>query len=174
MRAEILERLGKRPSTARDLADATGEPLSNMTYHVIVLHEAGCIQPVKGDSHKDPADRVYEVASLAASPPRLPLSDATRDRAISSVLRRIVDHGRAALAAGTLGSDGARLSCDSAPLDEQGRREAQAILDDAATRLAATRSAAAKRLREDRVKGVRTTIALAAFESPPEQKPSRR
>ncbi|HEX2096248.1 MAG TPA: helix-turn-helix domain-containing protein [Solirubrobacterales bacterium] len=174
VRAEILERIGKRPSSPRQLAEATGEPLGTMTYHVAVLHRAGCIRPVGPDDGGDPGERVYEVASLGAEPPRLPLSDAIRDRAISSILRRIVEQGRAALAAGTLGADATRLSCVSVLLDEQGLREAQAILDEAAARLAATRSASAKRLNESRVKGVRTTIALAGFESPSEEKPSRR
>lgn len=173
VRAEILERIGKRPSSPRELADATGEPLSKMTYHLAVLHQAGCIRLIGGEGG-DPGDRVYEVASLAAEPSRLPLSEDIRDRAISSILLRIVEQGRAALAAGTLGTDATRLSCVSVLLDEQGQREAQEILDEAAARLAAARSATAKRLSESRANGVRTTIALAAFESPPEEKPSRR
>lgn len=177
VRAEILERIGKRPSNARELAEATGEPLSKMTYHLTVLHQAGCIRPVgthAASQPVDPGDRVYEVASLGEEQLRLPLSDAIRDQAISSILLRIVEQGRAALEAGTLGTDATRLSCVSVLLDEQGQREAQAILDEAAARLAATRSATAKRLSEGGAKGVRTTIALAAFESPPQQKPSRR
>jgi DNA-binding transcriptional ArsR family regulator len=174
VRAEILERIGKRPSSACDLAEATGEPLSKMTYHLTVLHRTGCIRPVDPRSQGDPGDRVYEIASLGTEPTRLPLSDAIRDQAISSILLRIVEQGRAALAAGTLGADATRLSCVSVLLDEQGQREAQAILDDAAARLAATRSATAKRLSESGVKGVRTTVALAAFESPPQEKPSPR
>lgn len=174
VRAEILERIGKRPSSARDLAEATGEPLSKMTYHTTVLHRAGCISPVDPDADDDPAERVYEVASLTSEPARLPLSAAVRDQAISSILRRIVEQARAALEAGTLGTDATRLSCVSIVLDEQGRHEAQAILDEAAARLAATRSATARRLSEGGAKGVRTTIALAAFESPPEGKPSPR
>jgi DNA-binding transcriptional ArsR family regulator len=174
VRAEILERIGKRPSSARQLAEATGEPLSKMTYHLKVLHEAGCLRPVDADADVDPGDRVYEVASLTSEPPRLPLSEAIRDQAISSILRRIVEQGRAALEAGTLGGDSTRLSCVSILLDEQGRQEAQAILDEAAARLAAARAATAKRLSEGRAEAVRTTIALAAFESPPRQKPSRR
>lgn len=174
VRAEILERIGKRPCSARELAELSGEPLSKMTYHVTVLYEAGCIRPVGPDVEDDPGDRVYEIASLASEPTRLPLSDAIRDRAISSILLRLVEHGRAALEAGTLGSDTARLRCDAVMLDEQGRREAQAIIDEAAERLAATRAATAKRLSDGGGKGVRTTIALAAFESPAEQKPTRR
>jgi predicted transcriptional regulator len=174
VRAEILERIGKRPSSARDLADATGEPLSKMTYHTTVLHRAGCIRPVDPGAEADAADRVYEIASLDAELTRLPLSAAIRDQAIASILRNIVEQGRAALEAGTLGTDATRLSCVSVVLDEQGRREAQAILDEAAARLAATRATTAKRLSQGRGKGVRTTIALAAFESPPEGKPAPR
>jgi hypothetical protein len=174
VRAEILERIGKLPSSARELAEATGEPLSKMTYHVTVLHRSGCIRPLDPDTAEDIADRVYEVASLDAEPARLPLSDAIRDQAISAVLGNIVEQGRAALAAGTLGTEATRLSCVSVDLDEQGRREAQLILDEAAARIAATRAATARRLSGGGVKGVRTTIALAAFESPAEEKPSRR
>jgi hypothetical protein len=173
VRAEILERIGKQPCSARELADATGEPLSKMTYHVTVLHEAGCIRPIAPRTDEDPGERVYEIASLATEPPRLPLSAAVRDQAISAILRHIVEQGRAALEAGTLGTDATRLSCVSIRLDEQGQREAQAILDDAASRLAATRAATAKRLSEAGDKGVRTTIALAAFEAPPKEKASR-
>lgn len=174
VRAEILERIGKRPSSARDLAAATGEPLSKMTYHVAVLHEAGCIRPLDPGSEAGPSEVVYEVASLFSAPTRLELSDAVRDHALSSVLRRIVERGRAALEAGTLGEEATHLSCDSLVLDERGRREARAILDEAAARLAAVHSATARRLGEGRVEGVPTTIALAAFEAPPEEKPSRR
>jgi helix-turn-helix protein len=168
VRAEILERIGKRPSSARELAELTGEPLSMMSYHVSVLHRAGCIRPVDPDSDEAPEERAYEVASLIAEPPRLPLSETVRDRAIAAVLGRIVERGQAALAAGTLDGDGTRLSCVSARLDEQGRREAQAILDEAAARLAAARVASARRIRNGHATAVRTTVALAAFESPPD------
>lgn len=170
VRAEILERIGKRPSSARELAEATGEPLSKMTYHTSVLRESGCIRAVN-PTCEDVGDRVYEIASLAPEPSRLPLSDSTQSHAISSILRRIVEKGRAALEAGTLVRDDTRLSCESLLLDEQGLREAKAILDEAAARLAATRSATAKRLTENGAKGIQATIALAAFESPCDENP---
>jgi DNA-binding transcriptional ArsR family regulator len=172
VRAEILEWIGKRPASARDIAEATGEPLSKVTYHTSVLYEAGCIRPVDAAA-RDPAERVYELASLEPGA-RLPLSDSTRARALSSVLRRIVERGRAALEAGTLQEHASRLSCDSVLLDEQGLREAQRILDEAAERIAAARSATAKRLADTGSTGIEATIALAAFESPREEKPSQR
>jgi hypothetical protein len=165
VRAEILERIAKRPASARQIAEATGEPLSKITYHTTVLCEAGCIRPLDPDQ-PDPEERVYELASLESYPSRLPLSDSTRARALSTILRRIVEKGRAALEAGTLERDHSRLSCQSLILDEQGLKETKAILDEAAERIAATRSSTARRLAESGRRGLPATVAFAAFESP--------
>jgi hypothetical protein len=174
VRVEILERIAKRPSSARQIAEATGEPFSKIAYHTSVLCESGCIRP-RDPTHTDPGERVYEIASLDnAPPPRLPLSDTTRGEVISSILRRIVEKGRAALAAGTFDGDGSRVSCDSILLDEQGLLETQAILDEAAKRIAATRAETAKRLSQTGAKRVWTTVALAAFESPEDEKSALR
>jgi hypothetical protein len=168
VRAEILERIATLPSSARQIAELTGEPISRIVYHTSVLHETGCIRPLDPD-HTDPAERVYELTELVSPPPRLPLSDSTRGKAIASILRRIVDRGGAALEAGTLSRADNRLSCQSLLLDEQGMRETTAILDEAAERIAAARSATAMRLARTGKKGIRATIAFAAFESAPEE-----
>jgi len=169
---EILERIATRPSSARQIAEMTGEPLCQIAYHTSVLYEAGCIVPLD-PAQPDPGERIYEIASLDSAPPRLSLSEHNRSRALSSILRKIVDNGRAALAAGVLDSENSRLSCHSILLDEQGLREARAILDEAAERIEAARAATAKRLVRDRGKGVRATIAFAAFESPQDEKNPR-
>lgn len=169
VRAEILERIATLPSSARQIAEITGEPVCRMTYHTSVLHQTGCIRPLDAD-HPDPGERIYEVTELAAPPPRLALSDSTYGKAIASILRRIVERGGAALEAGTLTRADNRLSCESVLLDEQGLRETTAILDEAAERIAAARSATALRLSKTGKKGVRATIAFAAFESPPEER----
>lgn len=168
VRAEILERIATLPSSARQIAEATGEPVGRIVYHTSVLHQTGCIQPLDPDQ-KDPGERVYRVASLTSRPLRLPLSDTARDEAISSVLRRILENGSTALEAGTLGREENRLSCHSILLDEQGLRETTEILDEAARRIAAARSATANRLARGDGKGITATVALAAFECPAEE-----
>jgi hypothetical protein len=170
VRAEILERIATLPSSARQIAELTGEPIGRIVYHTSVLHETGCIRPLDPD-HTDPGERIYELTDLVSPPPRLPLSDATRGKAIASILRRIVDRGGAALEAGTFERAENRLSCQSFLLDEEGLRETTAILDEAAERIEATRSATAMRLARTGTKGLCATIALAAFESAPEERP---
>jgi hypothetical protein len=171
VRVEILERIATHPSSARQIAELTGEPVCRIVYHTSVLRETGCIRPL-GPEHTDPGERVYEVTSLTSRPPRLPLSDSTRDQAIASVLGQILDRGRVAFEAGTLSRDDSRLSCLSMLLDEQGMRETTEILDEAAKRIAATRSATAKCLAGNGRKSIRATIALAAFECPHEGRPA--
>jgi hypothetical protein len=168
VRAEILERIATLPSSARQIAELTGEPVSRIVYHTSVLHETGCIRPLEPD-RTDPGERVYELTELVSPPPRLPLSDSTRGKAIASILRRIVDWGGAALEAGTLNRPGSRLSCQQVLLDEQGLEETAEILDDAAKRIAAAGSTTAMRLAKTGKKGIRATIAFAAFESAPEE-----
>lgn len=167
VRAEILERMATLPSSARQIAEMTGEPVSRITYHTLVLHQAGCIRPLDSD-HAEPGERIYELTELVAPPPRLPLSDSTRGKAIASILRRIVDKGGEALEAGTFNRADNRLSCHSFLLDEQGLEDTAAILDEAAERIAAARNETAMRLARNGTKGMWATIAFAAFESPSE------
>lgn len=170
MRVEILERIAATPTSPRQIAEASGEPLGKVTYHTSVLCLTGCVRPAEPTA-SDPGECVYEVATLMPIPPRLPLSDATRSHLHAAVLRRIVERGSIALEAGTLGNrDDDCLSCESVLFDLQGWLEAKAIVDEAVQRLAAAKSATAKRLARSGEPGIPATIALAAFESPPDSR----
>ncbi len=165
---EILERIATNPASPREISEATDEPLGRIAYHVSVLRRTGCVRPVDPAS-AETNDCVYELATLLPSPPRIPLSDSTRGHAFASVLRRIVEHGSAALRAGVLGRHSHhQASCESLLLDQQGWRETQAILEETAERIDQTKVAAATRLARSGEPGTPTTVALAAFESAPE------
>jgi len=165
---EILERIATRPASPRQISEATGEPLGRIVYHTAVLHRTGCVRPVDPASAES-SDCVYELATLLPSPPRLSLSDATRGHLLASVLRRVIEHAMAALQAGVLGRNPDQgASCESLLLDQQGWHETQAILEDAAERIAQAKVAAASRLAESGEPGTPTTVAMAAFESAPD------
>lgn len=165
---EVLERIASGAASPRQIAEATGEPLGRIAYHVAVLHRTGCIRPVDPAS-AETSDCVYEVSTLLPSSPRIPLSDSTRGHALGSVLRRIVDHGLGALRAGALGSSGDHLaSCESILLDERGWREMLAILEETRERIAEAKTAAAARLARSEEPGCPTTVAMAAFETAPD------
>ena len=165
---EILERIATSPASPGQISKATGEPLGRIVYHTLVLHRTGCIRPVDPASPES-SDCVYELATLLPSPPRLPLSDSTRGHALASVLRRIVEQGFEALRAGVLGRNpDHEASCELLLLDQQGWRETQAILKEAAERIAQAKVAAADRLARSGEPGTPTTVALAVFESAPD------
>jgi len=172
VRVEILERIAARPASARQIATLSGEPLGKVAYHTSVLCLTGCIRPAE-PAGSDPVDHVYEIATLMPTPPRLTLSESTRSHLHAAVLRRIVESGSIALEAGTLGNrEDDCLSCESVVFDPQGWREAKAIVDEAMERLAAARSATAKRLARSGEPGIPATIAMAAFETPPDNRPA--
>jgi hypothetical protein len=170
VRVEILERIAARPASPRQIAELSNEPLGKVTYHISVLCLTGCIR-LAGPTYTDPGECVYEVATLMPVPPRLELSDSTRSHLHAGVLQRIVESGSSALEAGTLGNrEDDCLSCESIAFDQQGWQEAKAIVDEAVERLAAAKSATAKRLAASGESGVQTTIALAVFETPPDSR----
>lgn len=172
LRVEILERIATSPASPRQVAEATGEPLARIVYHVSVLHRTGCVRPVDPAS-AETSDCIYELATLLPSPPRLPLSDSTRGHALASVLRRIVEQGVAALKAGVLGRNpGHEASCESMLLDQQGWEETQAILEEAAQRISSAKAEATRRLAQSGQPGISATVALAAFEEAPEGEPT--
>jgi DNA-binding transcriptional ArsR family regulator len=171
LRVEILERIASSPTSPRSISEASGEPISRIAYHTSVLRQTGCVRPTEPGT-PDSSDCVYELATLLPSRPRSQLSDSTRSHLLASVLQRIVEQGFKALRAGTLGkwSDSV-ASCESVLLDQRGWRETQAILEEAARRIAGARAAAGKRLTESTEPGVRVTVALAAFESGADAQP---
>jgi hypothetical protein len=168
LRVEVLERIANGPASPRQIAEATGEPLARIAYHASVLRRTGCVEPVDPDS-ADSSDCVYEICTLLPSAPRIPLSNSTRGHALASVLRRLVNHGLAALKAGTLGaSPDHAASCESMLLDERGWQETQAILAEAAERIAEAKAAAAARLAQSSEPGTPATVALTVFEAAPD------
>lgn len=172
LRVEILERIAARPASPRQMAEMTGEPLSKIAYHTAVLRHTGCIHPMEPEN-SDPAETVYEIATLLPTASRLPLSDSTRGQAFASVLRRIVEKGFIALRAGTLDKRrDDRARCESVLVDQRGWREIQAIVDDAVEGVAVAKATAMKRLTTSGEPGIQATVALAAFESPQGKEPA--
>jgi hypothetical protein len=164
---EILERIASGPASPRQIAEATGEPLGRIAYHVAVLHRTSCVRPVD-PANAETSDCVYEVSTLFPSSPRISLSDSTRGHALASVLRRIVDHGLTALKAGALGGGNQVASCETVLLDERGWRETLAILEETMERIAEAKASAAARLAHGGDRGSPATVALAAFEMAPD------
>lgn len=64
LRMEILRRSGK-PITPKDIADATGEPLGNVSYHSRTLAEAGLLRLVRTEPRRGAVAHFYVVPAAA-------------------------------------------------------------------------------------------------------------
>jgi predicted transcriptional regulator len=71
LRLQILQILGKGPSSPKRISDLVGEPLSNVAYHVRVLIRCNCIQLVDTRPARGAVEHIYKVKPhLSASDPR--------------------------------------------------------------------------------------------------------
>jgi len=167
-RAEIVDALAGGTATPRQLAAALGQGLSTISYHVTMLHQFRCIAVAKTERHRGAIEREYELVPPASTGyiPRQHVPPPLRDYASGAVLQQIMDSGVTALAAGTLDArDDSHLMCLSFAFDEQGWSEADELVRDTRTRLAAILARSTSRLAKTKEPGTPTTVVLANFES---------
>jgi len=141
LRRQILERLSDHGvASPNALADALDEPLGNVSYHVRILRELGCVELVRTEPRRGALEHFYR-ATL--SPwiddeqwARLPVAfrRTTFARTLAADLEAAAQAGREG------GFDGpeAHLSRTQLTLDEHGRIQLTALLDhtlDAAQRI---------------------------------------
>jgi DNA-binding transcriptional ArsR family regulator len=168
LRAEILSHINQEPMAAVELCERLDLPLSNISYHVRVLYELKCIEPIKEERIRGATKTTYrgctrmlldDVGWATLSP------EAKSELTVFSV-GALIDRAQEAIAADTFDGRSDRLiSTTTLALDQEGWLEVTKILANALDRVIATESEAA-----DRVKGVddrfRATIGIMSFESP--------
>lgn len=170
MRIRILDAVAESPASTRQLADRLGEGLSVVSYHVGVLRETGCVQPVQAEQENPGDELTYELTPPATPTRRLPPRQATPSvlgHPSAAALRTIVKRGTDGLETGTLsGGPGDHLSCVSIVLDQQGWQEVSAAIGSALDRVSVAHEESTKRLSDTDEEGISATVAVASFESP--------
>src|ERR1044071_898447 len=104
LRARILQRLGERVASPRDLALELGAPLGVVSYHVRMLRDYDCVELVRTEPRRGALQHFYRATAR-------PTLDEDQWKTLPSSLRKelsgetlgaIVDDMRAASEAGTL------------------------------------------------------------------------
>ncbi len=162
----ILQRLTEAgEASPSDLADALGEPLGNVSYHVRVLRELNCLELVRTEARRGALEHFYraKVSPWLSDEQWARLPVAFRHKTPAQTLTEILD--AAAEASGQGGFDGSETHVSRVVLaiDEAGRAEIVALLDE--TREAALRinAESASRQREQGAEApppVATELAL--------------
>jgi DNA-binding transcriptional ArsR family regulator len=130
LRVQLLTRLNEKVASPNELAQELGEPLGNVSYHVRVLADLGCIELVDTAQRRGAIEHYYRamVRPFFSDEDwaRVPVS--ARSGISNVFLRRIFDD---ASADGTLGSrDDEHLSRVHLVLDQEGWAEINGLLAD--------------------------------------------
>jgi DNA-binding transcriptional ArsR family regulator len=158
LRVQILQRLDEvGEASPREIADALGEPVGNVSYHVRILREFGCVELIRTEPRRGALAHFYRATvspwlddeQWAGLPPGF------RRETLSRILSDTVERASKASREGGFDSPEAHVSRAVLELDARGMVEITALLDET---LAAVRRIAEESAR-NREKGSQTSTA---------------
>jgi DNA-binding transcriptional ArsR family regulator len=127
----ILQRLTEHGvASPSELADALGEPLANVSYHVRILRELDCLELVRTEPRRGALEHFYR----ATVPPWLndeqwaQLPATFRRKTLARTLSAILEAASKASREGGFVGPEAHVSHVALALDQQGRSEIDALL----------------------------------------------
>jgi DNA-binding transcriptional ArsR family regulator len=169
LRVEILTILNERMASPNELSKELGEGLSQVSYHVKVLKDYGCITQVKTVPRRGAVEHYYRATSRpyinARDWEKLPSS--VREGMSADMLQMVIDDVAAALEAGTVDAHKDRhLSRTLLHLDEKGLKDVGKILSDALDRIVKVQSDSTGRLTKSGEEGIDAMVALMGIETP--------
>ena len=173
IRMKILNILDERTATPKELAEALGLPLENVSYHVRTLKDFGFIKLERTRQVRGAVEHHYKIAArprigdkLWAETPRV-VQEALVDAHLDLIVGVI---GEAALQGG-FDLPQAQIARHSLVLDDQGLKEASAVLGQAFDKLEGISEKARKRAADGDAKRISTAVLL--FETPRQMPPEQ-
>ena len=137
LRHRILSRLNERVASPKELADEFAEPLGNVSYHMRILAELGCVELVRTEQRRGALEHYYRAMMRPffndGEWARLPQS--SRRAIHDQHLRRIWSDVAAAAAAGGFDDTQTHVSWTPLDLDQHGYDEVVALLGGTLDRL---------------------------------------
>jgi DNA-binding transcriptional ArsR family regulator len=170
LRARVLSILNERVASPNQMAEALGEPLGNVSYHVKALVDLECIELVSTAPRRGAVEHFYRAIVRPYFSDRdwnrLPRS---LRQAISDVgLQLIWDDVADAVESGSFEArEDRHLTRHPLALDERGWSELNEVLADLFEQAVRIESESAARLAETGDEGVSTKLAVLHFESAP-------
>jgi DNA-binding transcriptional ArsR family regulator len=170
LRVQILGLLEHRTASPSELAAELRVPLGNVSYHVRQLQSFGLIRLVRTTPRRGSIEHHYE---LIARPDITDgewetLPDIVKHAMVGAALAPIGRLVQDAATAGGFGRREAHLSRTALSLDDEGWRDAAALLIEVCDKLGEIERESLERLSEEAAKEpTPSTVVLMHFESPP-------
>lgn len=171
LRADILAVLNERVASPNELAKGFGEGLSQVSYHVKVLHECECIELVKTEPRRGAVEHYYRATARAfladGDWERLP--EVARSGFTASLMQGAVEDAVAALREGTFEArTDSHLSWTPLIVDEEGWKDLAALLAETLEGVMDIQAQSTGRLAETSGEGIPAAVTMIGYEAFPE------
>ena len=152
LRVQLLAQLNQGVASPNELAKKLGEPLTNVSYHVRMLHDLGCIELVETEPRRGALEHYYRAIMRPffgdRDWKRLPKN--ARNSISDAVLQLVWDDAAAAIKDGSFDErDDRHLSRTVLALDAQGWDELQDLLAETLERAMEIQAESASRASKD-------------------------
>jgi hypothetical protein len=169
--------LNERVATPAEIAASLGQPVNNVTYHINVLLNLGCIELV--DVRPARGGRVVEHLYGACQPSYLDLEgwnklgENEKFGLTAALMRMVSDDIDEAMVQGTFYEpDDNHLSRSPMVVDPEGWKETLSILEETVFRLMAVQENVKTREGEGSPEAMHTRVEIIHFRSPPPKSPN--
>lgn len=164
VRAKALEMMSERPTSPKEVAEAVGKPIGNVTYHVQALEEGDMVVLVDEKKRGGATEHFYLATTIDEDAARR-LTPAERKLLMGRTLHLVIGDAALAVEAGTLSSrPDTHLTRAPLYLDEEGWREIGEIYERAHAATLEAQARAADRLDRGGAGGFRALAAMMLFE----------
>lgn len=149
LRVQLLAALNEGVASPNELAKRLGEPLTNVSYHVRMLHDLGCIELVETEPRRGALEHYYRaiVRPFFGERDWKKLPKNARGSISDAVLQLVWEDASEAIKSGQFDErDDRHLSRTVLALDEQGWDDLQEVLADALDRAMEIQAESASRV----------------------------
>jgi DNA-binding transcriptional ArsR family regulator len=171
LRADILAVLNERVASPNELAKGFGEGLSQVSYHVKVLHECECIELVKTEPRRGAVEHYYRATARAffSDGDWEQLPEVARSGLSAALVRGAVQDAMAALQEGTFEARSDRhVSWTPLIVDEEGWKDLATLLAETLEGVMDIQAQSAGRLAEGSGEGIPAAVTMIGYEAFPE------
>jgi DNA-binding transcriptional ArsR family regulator len=177
LRAHVLGILNDRVASPNEIAQELDEPLGNVSYHVRMLLDAGCIELVSTAQRRGAVEHFYRATMRPFFSDRdwKRLPPSIRQGISAVALQMIWEDTSAAINKGTFGARSDRhLSRTPLVLNEEGWKKLARLLTETLAQAMQIESESAGQLAQTGEQGFPVKLVLMHFESPADGPPERR
>ncbi|MDQ3741978.1 MAG: helix-turn-helix domain-containing protein [Actinomycetota bacterium] len=168
LRQQLLMALSEKVASPSELADELGEPLGNVSYHVRMLVDLGCIELVSTTPRRGALEHHYKavVRPLLDDASYATFPTSTKRALIGDLLKDIWGDVGAAAEADAFDDDEVHVTRQPLTLDAEGWGEVAKVLADAVDQIEDIKARSGKRLSKSDGEALKSVLAIMHFRAP--------